>query len=69
MEQKKYDNVRIASCWDLQGNGSGNIYEQIAWYFAGGVFGGDKDALNLFSIFMKNKCVSIINEKKSSNTK
>jgi Bacterial protein of unknown function (HtrL_YibB) len=65
MSEKKYDKVRIAACWDLNRQYARDIYRQIAWYFVGGVFGGEKKMLLLFAELMKNKCISIINDKKT----
>jgi hypothetical protein len=65
LNNKIYSNIRIASIWNLDHNYNTDIYKNIAWYFAGGVFGGDKEKLLLFSEKMKLKCIDIINEKKS----
>lgn len=65
MENKIYNNIRIASCWNPQIQYQIDIYKQIAWYFAGGVFGGDKQSLLHFADLMKEKCIEIICEKKS----
>jgi hypothetical protein len=42
-----------------------NIFTDIAWYFAGGVFGGDKDQLFEFAEKMKIGCLNIINQKQT----
>ena len=39
-----------------------NIYKNVAWYFAGSVFGGNKDKLLLFAEKMKTQCMKIITE-------
>ena len=65
LNEKKYDNVRIASCWNPQGSDHPDIYKIITWYFAGSIFGGNKEKLFHFSHLMKEKCLSIIQEKKS----
>jgi hypothetical protein len=57
---KKYDKIRIANIWNLQHRWNVNILTQINWYFAGGVFGGNKEQLLLFSDLMKSKCMEII---------
>jgi hypothetical protein len=64
LNNKKYDKVRIGSCWDLNVEYNINIYTNVAWYFAGSIFGGDEDALLEFAKLMKTKCIEIINEKK-----
>lgn len=40
-----------------------DIYHKIAWYFAGGVFGGKRSALLDFESHMKKKCIEIIQER------
>jgi hypothetical protein len=60
---KKSDKVRIAAIWNLECVFNKNVYQEILWYFAGGVFGGDKEKLLLFADLMKEKCLQIINEK------
>jgi hypothetical protein len=57
---KNYDKVRIGNIWNLEYRYNINILTQISWYFAGGVFGGDKKSLLKFSDLMKEKCIDII---------
>lgn len=60
----KTNSVRIGSC--IHPNNTTyqpDIYKNIAWYFAGGVFGGNSDSLLLFADLMKKKCINIIQEK------
>ena len=45
LNTKIYDSVRIGTIWDLNYLYNINIYKDISWYFAGGVFGGDKESL------------------------
>ena len=54
LQNKPYAKIRIASIWNLDANYDIDIYKQIAWYFAGGVVGGDKEQLLIFSEKMKN---------------
>jgi hypothetical protein len=42
-----------------------NIYKDIKWYFAGGVFGGNKEKLLIFADLMKQKCLQIISQEKT----
>jgi len=42
-----------------------NIYETIAWAFAGGVIGGNKDTLLSFADKMRAKCINIIQTRNS----
>ena len=60
---KKYDKIRIASIWNLDNLYNINLYKNIAWYFAGGIFGGDINSLNQFANLMKEKCIEIITTK------
>jgi hypothetical protein len=61
---KFYNKIRIGTIWDLNCNRYyDDIYNQIYWYFAGGVFGGNKDSLLIFSDKMKEKCIQIIKDK------
>jgi hypothetical protein len=62
---KKYENVRIGTIWNLQNQYLFNIYRDVTWYFAGGVFGGNKDKLLIFADLMKEKCLQIISQKKT----
>jgi hypothetical protein len=59
------DKVRIASIWNTELLYSCNIYQDITWYFAGGVFGGNKECLLLFSKKMEDECIKIISEKQT----
>ena len=63
LNNKEYNNVRIASCWDPNKNFLIDLYKRVAWYFAGSIFGGHYEKLLLFSKLMKQKCLQIINEK------
>jgi hypothetical protein len=64
MKYKIYDNIRIGHIWDLNYMTNRDIYKDILWYFAGGVFGGNKTNLILFANMMKEKCIDImINQK------
>ena len=65
LQNKSCVKVRIGSIWNVNNIYNINIYTQIAWYFAGGVFGGDKDALLAFSEKMKTKCIQIITDKQT----
>jgi hypothetical protein len=59
---KKYDKIRIGHIWDLSYDYNINIYKNICWYFAGGIFGGNEDYLLYFADEMKSKCEYIINK-------
>jgi hypothetical protein len=65
---KEFDSIRFGTIWDLNAdyylNGI-DIYRRITWYFAGGVFGGNKKILLDFSNKTKDKCLQIIRERGS----
>jgi hypothetical protein len=65
LNNKVYDNVRIASIWNLNKKCNYDIYKDIHWYFAGGVFGGNKDKLIEFADKTKEMCLQVIEEKKT----
>ena len=56
--------VRIGSCIHPSNKYHIDIYKNIAWYFAGGVFGGSFESLLQFAELMKSECISIIKERK-----
>ena len=62
----KYNStIRIAAIWNLEYNYNIDVYKNVAWYFAGGVFGGNKNILLQFAELMKTKCIEIITTKKT----
>lgn len=65
INKSKDNKIRISSCWDINVHYIIDMYKQIAWYFAGTVFGGNPKNLILFADLMKEKCLSIIQEKKT----
>ena len=65
LTNKNYENVRIGNIWNLHQQYLFNIYKDITWYFAGGVFGGNKDKLLIFADLMKEKCLQILSQKKT----
>jgi len=60
--QNCYDKVRIGHIWDLNLTYSIDIKKTIAWYFAGGLFGGNKNKLIEFADIMKETTLSFIKE-------
>jgi hypothetical protein len=63
---KKYDEVRIAGGgFNENSITDENIYQNIVWCFLGGIFGGPGDKLTIFADLMREKCLSIIDEKKT----
>jgi hypothetical protein len=63
LHNKIYSNIRIAKIWNLDITYSGDIYKNITWYFAGTIFGGNKEKLLLFADKTKDKCMEIITTK------
>lgn len=61
---KEYSKIRIPSIWDTSIVYGADIYKDVHWYFAGGVFGGDSKMLIQFADLMKEKCESLVNEGK-----
>lgn len=57
---KIYDKIRIGNIWNLSVQYNYDILKQITWYFAGGVFGGDKKSLLYFADLMKEQCIDIM---------
>lgn len=57
---KEYDLVRIGNIVDFNLIYNLNLKQNICWYFAGGVFGGKKDALIYFNELMRLHCDSMI---------
>jgi hypothetical protein len=58
-----YSKIRIGKIWDIDITYRVDIYKNVAWYFAGTVFGGDKTHLVSFAEKMKDKCIEIITTK------
>ena len=63
LQNKIYNNIRIAKIWDIDITYCVNIWRDIAWYFAGSIFGGNKTQLILFADKTKDKCIEIITTK------
>lgn len=65
LREKNFENVRIANIWDsslYDMNFSLNQYKDVLWFFAGGVFGGNSEALIKFSDLTKQQCIKVIEE-------
>jgi len=65
LKDRMYDNIRIGKIWDLNLEYEGDIYKKIKWYFAGGIFGGNKDSLLKFADLTKEKCIEIMTNNKT----
>ena len=65
LKYKTYNNIRIGCIWNLNYKFNIDIYKDVAWYFAGGVFGGNAKSLIKFADLMKEKCIHIMTSKNS----
>lgn len=65
LKDKDYEKIRIGSIWDLNNSYNYDIYKEVTWYFAGGVFGGKKEKLIDFADKTKNKCIQVMIEQKT----
>jgi hypothetical protein len=63
LHSKKYEKIRIGGIWNINTMYNCNIYKDVLWYFAGGVFGGDKESLLKFADLTKAKCIEIMTTK------
>jgi len=60
------DKIRIGYIWEPSFTVCEEyLYNNITWYFAGGVFGGDINSLIKFAALMRKKCIEIITNKKT----
>jgi len=64
---RKTSTVCFASCWNPYQALPPNfdLYKTIAWVFAGSVFYGDKQNLTLLAKKVREKCIEIINTRKT----
>jgi hypothetical protein len=63
LKYKTYNNIRIGCIWNLNNKFNIDIYKDVAWYFAGGLFGGNNFFLLKFAKLMKEKCIEIMTTK------
>jgi hypothetical protein len=66
LTNQEYYNVRIGSIVNPRiDKFKGDVYRQVAWYFAGGIFGGLAEPLIKFANLVREKCFETIYEKKT----
>jgi len=71
LREKAFENVRIANIWEpslyeiIFNNFRSDVYKDVLWFFAGGVFGGDLNSLIRFADLMKEQCIKVIEEKQT----
>ena len=63
LNAERINKIRIGGIWDIHITYMYDIYKDITWYFAGGVFGGYRDKIIEFADSMKHICIQIIQEK------
>lgn len=63
LKNKYYENVRIANIWNPNSTYQIDIFKDVTWYFAGGVFGGKNESLIIFVNHVKEFCINIIKQK------
>jgi hypothetical protein len=63
LKDKKYNKIRIGGIWNINYEYAIDIYKDVSWYFAGGVFGGNINSLKKFGNLMKTKCIDIMTSK------
>lgn len=61
MTMKEYNKIRIGSIVDpFRISLYKNIFREVVWYFAGGIFGGEGIQLIKFADLVKEKCIEVI---------
>jgi hypothetical protein len=69
LREKAFDKIRIGSIWTptlhdmIFKNFNTNVYKDILWFFAGGVFGGPANTLLKFADLTKQQCIKVIEDK------
>lgn len=59
-EWRTHASVRMGSIWPPGFVTGRDLYTQICWYFAGGVFGGDARSLVRFANLVRDKCTEVV---------
>jgi len=65
ISQTECSKVSICSCWNLRLPFVRNIHKDVAWYFAGGIFGGEGEYLIKFADKMKEETIQYIHKNNS----
>lgn len=60
LTSRTYDKIRMATIWNVDLQYQVDIFRRVAWFFAGGVFGGNKDSLLVFADKTKEMCIHTI---------
>ena len=65
ISQTAVEKLAVGNCWNLRLPFVRDIYKDVAWFFAGGIFGGEPQYLLEFADLVQQKCVQYITERKS----
>lgn len=57
--------VSVGNCWNLRLPFVRDIYKDVAWFFAGGIFGGESQYLLEFADLVQQKCIEYIQTRRS----
>ena len=61
----RVNKVSVGSCWNLRLPFVRDIYKDVAWFFAGGIFGGEPLYLIEFADLVQQKCIEYILQTRS----
>ena len=65
ISQTSVEKLAVGSCWNLRLPFVRDIYKDVAWFFAGGIFGGEPQYLLEFADLVQQKCIQYITERRS----
>ena len=65
ISQTSVEKVAVGNCWNLRLPFVRDIYKDVAWFFAGGIFGGETQYLLEFADLVQQKCIQYITERRS----
>jgi hypothetical protein len=65
ISQTSVEKVAVGNCWNLRLPFVRDIYKDVAWFFAGGIFGGEPQYLIEFADLVQQKCIQYISERRS----
>ena len=65
ISQTSVNKVTVGSCWNLRLPFVRDIYKDVAWFFAGGIFGGEPRYLFEFADLVQQKCIQYITNHRS----
>ena len=65
ISQTAVEKVVVGSCWNIRLPFVRDINKDVAWFFAGGIFGGESQNLLEFADLVQQKCIQYITEHRS----